>query len=115
MAVQHNKLKIAQVVFYQKDSLSIHFDSKNPVNLSVDRQALVMLREIGDSLFFTITDPNHSTIDTTIIVSVNRKLSGPNCSFDPKAGVSRLAFTHSAQEVYAGKPKSVSYRMIGSK
>jgi hypothetical protein len=111
IAVQNNRLKMAQVAFYEAGSIWIHSGLKNEMNLSVDRPALVIIREFETGLTLTVTDPHHSTSETKINVTLNRKLSGPNCTYDFDEGVSRISFTHSDVEVYAGKPISVSYKM----
>jgi len=111
MAVQQRALNISQVAFYEVGEIAIPSTSDTPIQLSVNRPALVMLRETDEGFTLTVTDPNHSTEDATILVSVNQKLSGPNCRYDSDEGFSHLTFTHSTEEVYAGKPMMVAYRL----
>ncbi len=106
MAVWNAPLKMTQIAFYEPGSVSIDTGMKQPLEVAVDRPALVMLKETDDSLAVTVTDPLHSIEEPTIKVAVNRKLSGDACSYDPATGVSTLSFTHSTEEVYAGKPVS---------
>ena len=111
MAINQPESKITQLAFFKPDSIAIPSFSSHSIQLSVDRPALVMFREVADSIVLSVTDPDHSTTNTTITVSINRKLIGPHSRYDSKKGISLLSFTHSSEEVYAGKPMTVSYNL----
>ncbi|WP_372933892.1 polysaccharide lyase family 8 super-sandwich domain-containing protein [Mariniphaga sediminis] len=102
MAVYNTEIKVVEAAFYEPGALRFENEKGEEVHLSVDRPALVMMKDNGKNLEFSVTDPHHSTAETTINVAINIKLKGKN--FDETGKRTRVAFTHSAEEVYAGKP-----------
>jgi chondroitin AC lyase len=115
VAVRHNALGITQIAFYEPGRITAPFGKDEEICLSVDRPALVMLREDDAGLEITVTDPNHSTSEPTIMVETDRDLRGPGAHYDSIRKATKIDFTHSAAEVYAGKPMFRSYRVAASK
>jgi hypothetical protein len=111
MVVYHHILNIVQAVFYEPGELNFKNRTGETIHLSVDRPSLVMMEDKGDSLRFTVTDPNHSTRNLTINTQVNIQLKDE--PFDSAGNSSSIAFTHSHEEVYAGKPMTKSFATKG--
>ncbi|MCB1121703.1 MAG: hypothetical protein KJT03_09155, partial [Verrucomicrobiae bacterium] len=110
MAVYHHALKITQAAFFQPGQVTVTAGAEE-FNLSVNRPALVMLREVEDRLEVTVTDPYQSTQDTTMVVGIGQNLSGPDCLYEESSGTSRLSFSHSAEALYAGKPVTAMFHL----
>lgn len=102
MAVYHSQLNVIQIAFYQAGTFEFVNHSGEKVRINSDRQSLVMMKDVGDSLEFVVTDPNHSMTNTQINLKVNIKLKDQ--LFDDVNSESTIAFNHSSQEVLAGKP-----------
>jgi hypothetical protein len=115
VAVRHNALGITQIAFYEPGRITAPFGKDEEICLSVDRPALVMLREDDAGLEITVTDPNHSTSEPTIMVEIDRSLCGLGAHYDSIRKTTKIDFTHSTAEVYAGKPMFRSYRVAASK
>lgn len=111
MVVYNSKLNVLQAAFYEAGTLIFKNVAGENVQMSVDRPALVMMKDNGETIEFSVTDPQHSTTEPTIHVEVNIKLKGE--SFDESNNLSRIAFTHSTEEVYAGKPLVKIFEVLG--
>jgi len=101
IAVHHRILKISQMVFFEKGALEVPYGEKETLRLEVDHPALVMLREIGDDVEVSVTDPLHSTRDTVIHLTVDKLLTGKSCV--QANGQTVIAVEHSESAVLAGK------------
>ncbi|MCH2209514.1 MAG: polysaccharide lyase beta-sandwich domain-containing protein [Lentisphaerales bacterium] len=100
-AVHHKKLKLSQIAFFEPGELTV-----NGMEISVDRPALVMLQDLGETYRITVTDPLHSIENTSIQLSLNKKLSGEGAAYDDSTGLTKISFTHSSVEALAGKPQT---------
>jgi len=114
VGIRHVELGLTQVAFYRAGQINTWFGDGRGMRLTVDRPALVMIRENQEGLSITVTDPNHSTRELTTVVEIDRELIGRNAQYSPEEKVTRIAFKHSPSEVYAGKPKSESFRFVST-
>lgn len=102
MAVYDRELDLVEVAFFEPTTLEYSGKTGEKLRLSVDRQALVMVKKTASQLEYVVTDPNYSTDDAVINVTTNARIKG--LAYDPLAQETRIPFGHSTQEVFAGKP-----------
>jgi len=113
MAVYNRAMNVVQVAFYEAGDFEYTNAVGEMVRMTVDRPALVMMSDKGQSLDVTVTDPHHSMHDLTINLKVNIKLKGEYCDYDETNQQSVIAITHSPEEVYAGQPVSATFQKEG--
>ncbi len=105
-AVQYSDSNITEMVFYQADSLAI----KSNLTVSVDKPAIVMVREFDDEFDIVIADPNQDL--SQIVMTINAKLAdGTNIVWNPIAGNSEITFTL-PQGNYLGKSVNQNFVVI---
>ena len=115
IATQNNELDLTQVVFFAAGSLDFTGKDQEPLTLTVDRPALVMLNQKSTTIDISVTDPNHSTSSPSIQLSINKKLySGDHSYYDPGTKTSNISFTHSTVPTYAGKTISKTLSVFTS-
>jgi hypothetical protein len=112
MACYHPGLNVVQASFFKAGDLEFMNSSKEKVRISVDKPAVLMMKDTGDLLEITVTDPLHSTVDIDIKVTVNIMIDDE--LFDVNTETSSLLFTHSSEEVYAGKPVIQTFKKSGN-
>lgn len=112
MACYHPVLNVVQASFFNAGELEFMNSSKEKVRISVDKPVVLMMKDTEGLLEITVTDPLHSTIDPDIKVTINIRVD--DVLFDENTGNSFLIFTHSSEEVYAGKPVIQTFKKSGN-
>ena len=121
-AVQQINSNIIEIVFYKKGSIAINSPlnfipiitsgkgGKGDLIISVDKPAIVLLRNFDNQLNVSIADPNQN--QQKIIMSVNAKLEGgKNIVYNPETGYSKITFIL-PQDIYLGKSVNQSFVII---
>ena len=81
-AVYHWELGISQMVFYEAGKVQL----PEGLEVTVDTPCMVVLREIPGGLSVAVSSPQHRA--DKIRVTLNKKLSGPDCAWNADRGVS---------------------------
>ncbi|MCK5851726.1 hypothetical protein KAH27_01745 [bacterium] len=121
-AVQYSNSNITEIVFYEAGSIVV----KSPLNfipiipsdkrdkedltISVNKPAIVMMRQIGNRLNLSIADPTQYCEE--IVMTINKKLKDEkNINYDSKTGISKITFVL-PQDIYLGKAVEQKFTII---
>ena len=85
-AVHHPEMDMSQVAFYKAGTARL----PEELTLTVDKPCMAMLRKTADGLSVAVSSSEHRTGKITL--TLNRKLSGPRCTWHADRGVSEVVF-----------------------
>jgi chondroitin AC lyase len=106
-AVQHQGLGQTQIAFYAAGSVNLG----DGVVVSVDRAANVIVRQIGDTLSITASDPRQSASPLTI--KITERLEGPGVRLLADGQTSQITFALPGSP-FNGSSVTRSFQIIGS-
>jgi len=104
-AVHHKGLRLSGAVFYEGGSIQI----SKTLKIGVDRHCLVMLREDGDYVEVSVSNPENE--QCTVEVTVGRKAAGDSRPF-PESDFGTVMTFDLPSGIYAGKSLTLRERIV---
>ncbi|HZN32886.1 MAG TPA: polysaccharide lyase family 8 super-sandwich domain-containing protein [Pirellulaceae bacterium] len=101
-AVRHLGLNQTQIAFYSAGATMID----DTTWIAVSQPALVIVRQVGDDLVITASDPRQQA--TSLTIDVNRQLIGPGAKWQPDAQTTRITMALPALP-YQGASATATY------